>query len=183
MGHHCADASWPPAGSPKFHGDRMVEARAPEGAALRIGSTPASRVMAIGAELELPWVATSMTASPLFKSLSETAGMRLSICWKSGGPPPARQFRPWPPGALAAGPPKPPESPDGRGPLLACGPWAPGCPGVPAAAPFNRVAMIVATRGGSLRSRESSLTLTTTGCLVVKSLTVTVLLTASVDTT
>jgi hypothetical protein len=58
----------------------MVEALVPAGAALRIGSTPANNVIAVGPEEALPSVATSITASPLFKSLTATAGMRLSIC-------------------------------------------------------------------------------------------------------
>jgi len=58
----------------------MVEALVPAGAAVRIGSTPASNVIAVGPEAALPSVATSITASPLLKSLTETAGMRLNIC-------------------------------------------------------------------------------------------------------
>ena len=69
-----------PAGAVKFHGERMVEALVPAGAAERIGSTPASSVIAVGRAVELPSVATSRTASPFCNSETETVGMRLNIC-------------------------------------------------------------------------------------------------------
>jgi hypothetical protein len=55
-------------------------AAAPLGAAVKIGSTPAINVIAVGAELALPSVATSITASPFCRSEIVTPGMRLSIC-------------------------------------------------------------------------------------------------------
>jgi hypothetical protein len=57
-----------------------VAALVPAGAALRIGSTPESRVIAVGSDFALPGVATSMTASPLFNSDIDSEGMRASIC-------------------------------------------------------------------------------------------------------
>ena len=69
-----------PAGAVKFHGERIVEALVPAGAAERIGSTPASSVIAVGPAAELPSVATSKTASPFCNSAIETAGMRPNIC-------------------------------------------------------------------------------------------------------
>src|SRR5207245_1750027 len=159
------DASPPaPAVVPKFQGERSVTALVPGGAALKIGSTPASIVIAVGPALELPSVATSITASPLFRSAIVTAGMRLNICWKSGGPPPLRQV---PPGAPPPGPirspdvplcpaqlpcprplplPDPAVDPVPAGAVACCPDCAPGAP------PFSRSAIICATIGGSLRS-------------------------------
>src|SRR5579864_4754044 len=72
----------PPADSPalRFHGERIIAAPAPAGAALRIGSTPEISLMAVGTEDEVPSVVTTITASPLFKSETEIPGIRLSIC-------------------------------------------------------------------------------------------------------
>src|ERR1019366_1008651 len=109
----------------KFQGERMVPAWL--GEAVRIGSTPLNRMIAVEGELALPSVATIIRASPFCKSASVTAGMRLSICWKSGGPP---ERCPCPfPG-------------DGPSAFAALGvPAAAPPPGPPGAAPFRRMAM------------------------------------------
>jgi hypothetical protein len=57
-----------------------MEALAPFGDALRIGSTPEIILIAVGSDDALPSVATNITASPLLRSEIESAGMRLSIC-------------------------------------------------------------------------------------------------------
>ncbi len=49
------------------------------GAACRIGSTPLIKVIAVPVPA-VPSVETSMTASPLCRSASDDAGIRLSIC-------------------------------------------------------------------------------------------------------
>ena len=53
----------------------------------------------------------------------------------------------------------------------------------PGAPPFSRMAIPMATNGGNLRSSESAVTLTVTGFLVARSVMVTVLFAASVETT
>jgi hypothetical protein len=64
-----------------FHGDKTVAAAfVPAGAAVKIGSTPASIVITVGCEPALPSVATNTTASPLFRSDNGIAGMRANIC-------------------------------------------------------------------------------------------------------
>ena len=50
------------------------------GDACRIGSTPASKVMAVTPEVCGSDVATIMTASPFRKSARAAAGTRLSAC-------------------------------------------------------------------------------------------------------
>src|SRR5579872_3602543 len=85
--HGVVPTSPPPAPPPRFQGDRSIAARLLLGDADRIGSTPLNSVIAVGWVLAVPCVVTIITASPLCKSASETAGIRLSICWKSGGPP------------------------------------------------------------------------------------------------
>src|SRR5260370_22059852 len=63
----CTDYSPPaPAGAFRFHVERMVEALGPAGAAVRIGSTPASKVISAGPQAALPSVATTITAAPWF---------------------------------------------------------------------------------------------------------------------
>ena len=61
------------------------------GAAVRIGSTPASRVMAVTAPEPSPDACpeeeTIMTASPFCRSASELFGKRLNMRCTSGGPP------------------------------------------------------------------------------------------------
>jgi hypothetical protein len=61
---YCVAAS-PPADDPKFHGDSIVAARPLFGDAVKIGSTPLNRVIAVGEEVPDPSVATIITASPL----------------------------------------------------------------------------------------------------------------------
>ena len=120
--------------STRFHGERMVPAWL--GAAVRIGSTPLNRMIAVEGESALPSVATIIKASPFCKSASVTAGMRLNICWKSGAPP-ARCPGPFPfEGASAFA--------VLGGPACRCAPWAAGV------MPFKRMAMRCATIGGSL---------------------------------
>src|ERR1700690_3679270 len=87
---------------PRFQGDKSIAARLLLGEADRMGSTPLSNVIAVGCVLAVPCVATIITASPFCKSASATAGIRFSICWKSGGPP-RRKFPALPPGVLWPG--------------------------------------------------------------------------------
>ena len=63
----------------RFQGDRMVVAAAGE-AAVRIGSTPLSRIITCDGESAAPSVATIISASPFCNWLTVTAGMRFSIC-------------------------------------------------------------------------------------------------------
>ena len=77
--NYCAAIS--PVGPPRLHGDsNIVAARLSFGDAVRIGSTPVSKVIAVGAEFALPSVATTITASSFFRSPTVTAGIRLNIC-------------------------------------------------------------------------------------------------------
>ena len=80
------EPSPPPGEAPRFQGERIVAAAARLGAAVSMGSTPEISVIAVGAEVALPSVATSITASPFCRSEIATLGIRLSICWKSGDP-------------------------------------------------------------------------------------------------
>src|SRR5436305_9856110 len=80
----------PPGDAPRFHGERIVAAAAPLGTAVSIGSMPEIRVIAVGAEVALPSVATTIIASPFCRSEIDALGMRLNICWKSGDPLPRR---------------------------------------------------------------------------------------------
>src|SRR6266702_6304183 len=112
---HQGVASSPPGVLPRLQGVRIVEALA-LGDASRIGSTPPSKVIAVGAPFGPPSVATTMTASPFCKSARVAAGMRLIACCRSGAPPPAGLPIP------AAPPPAP--GPPGGGP-----PERGACPG------------------------------------------------------
>src|SRR5271165_4930881 len=95
---YCGAAASPPADDPRFHGDSIVAARPLLGDAVKIGSTPLNKVIAVGEDVAEPSVATIITAAPLCRSARVTAGSRLNICWKSGGPPeriaPPPQFPP-----------------------------------------------------------------------------------------
>src|SRR5258708_8172292 len=73
-----------------------------------MGSTPASKVMAVDGLLGPPSVATIITASPFCKSAKVAAGIRVIICCRSPVPPPGLPIPPAPLGA---------ELPDG-GPLV-----------------------------------------------------------------
>ena len=72
-----AAASAPP---PRFHGESNIAARLLLGEADKMGSTPLSKVMAVGCVVAVPWVVTIITASPFCKSAMVTAGMRFNIC-------------------------------------------------------------------------------------------------------
>src|SRR5580692_3674862 len=81
--HLCPHYGFPPASPPeplRFHGDNNMAACPPFGDAVRIGSTPVSSVIAVGALLADPSVATIITALPFCKSAMVTAGSRPSIC-------------------------------------------------------------------------------------------------------
>src|SRR5579871_154031 len=105
---------------PTFHGDKVI-AGLPLGVAARIGSTPASRVTAVTV-----WLlgsacdATTITASPTFRSARLPVGSLDNICDRS---PPADL--PPPPGP--PGPPMPP-APRGPPPAAAPAPAAAVCP-------------------------------------------------------
>src|ERR1039458_2696396 len=118
----------------------------PAGAAERIGSTPAIRVMAVTCPGSAPSVLDTMIASPGFSSSSFMAGMRSSIC----GMPPPRPPRTPPRGP--PGPPAPPAAaPGATGGRCAPFPPAPPAPSAPPAPPDARMAISFATISGSLR--------------------------------
>src|SRR5216684_3121596 len=98
---HQGVAASPPGALPRLQGVRIVEALA-LGEASRMGSTPPSKVIAVGAPFGPPSVATTMTASPFCKSARVAAGMRLIICCRSAAPPPGL---PIPPDPLDSAPP------------------------------------------------------------------------------
>src|SRR6266704_472665 len=83
---HQGVAASPPGALPRLQGVRIVEALA-LGEASRMGSTPPSKVIAVGAPFGPPSVATTMTASPFCKSARVAAGMRLIAGCRSGAPP------------------------------------------------------------------------------------------------
>src|SRR5258708_37100931 len=86
----------PPPGEDRFHPESRAAALIPLGAAVRIGSTPLSNVIAGTSDPVVAGVETFMTASSFSKSASVTAGKRLLISWKSGGPPPPGRLPPDP---------------------------------------------------------------------------------------
>src|SRR5579871_1737741 len=176
---------------PTFHGDKVI-AGLPLGVAARIGSTPASRVTAV--TVWLPGSAcdaTTITASPTFKSARVPEGSLDNICDRS---PPADL--PPAPGPPAPGPPGPPIPPGPRDPAppaalalgaAVCPPLlavpaplpepapAPPPPGPPAAAPpFALAANLAATSGGNLRRSEFAVTITVTVFFVARSFRVSV---------
>jgi hypothetical protein len=126
-----------------------------------MASTPLRRIIAVGSELALPSVLTSITASPVCSSARVASGMRFNICCMSPPLPPARP----PPASAPAG------MPD-----AAPGAAAPEAPG---GVPFKRAAIRWATMGGSILSCESPVIFTVTGFLLNRSLTVRVPLEAS----
>src|SRR5260370_24266954 len=66
----------PPPGEDRFHPESRAAALIPLGAAVRIGSTPLSNVIAVTSDPVVPGVETIMTASSFCKSASVTAGKR-----------------------------------------------------------------------------------------------------------
>src|SRR5580658_9067764 len=74
-----------PPGAPSDHGDSSEDALR-FGAAVRMASTPASRVIAVTASEFPPSVETIITASPFCRSDSLLLGRRLNMRCKSGGP-------------------------------------------------------------------------------------------------
>src|SRR5713226_5734303 len=104
---HYGVAASPPPPLLRLHGERIVDALL-LGEASRMGSTPASRVIAVDTPFAPASVATTITASPSCKSASAAAGMRLIVCCRSAVPPP--------PGLPIPLDPPEPETPGG-GPL------------------------------------------------------------------
>jgi len=115
------------------------------GAACRIGSTPLTNVIAVPALEGVPSVERITTASPLWRSVNETAGARLMSRCKSG-PPPERG-----PGAF---PPEAPGTPEGRGfwSIVADAELEDAPDMAAAVIPFKRFAIIWAISGGRLRN-------------------------------
>src|SRR5580704_2478837 len=148
---------------PTFHGDNVIVGL-PLGVAARIGSTPASKVTAVTVRLlGSACDATTITASPTFRSARVPAGSLDNICDRS--PPAALPPPPGPPG-----PPIPP-APRGPPPPAAPVPCVAACPplfavpapppGPPAAAPpLALAANLAAISGGSLRTSEFAVTIT-----------------------
>jgi hypothetical protein len=149
-----------------------MAARLSLGDAERIASTPVSRVIAVGSVAAAPSVATMITASPFCSSEMVTAGIRLNICWKSGGPP-ERKPAPLPGGPLGLESGR--ELSAGLGLVPGAEPEAPAPAVAPLdGVPFNLAAIPSATIAGSFRSCESPPTLTVMGLLLNRSVTVTV---------
>src|SRR5260370_39841062 len=148
----------PPPGEDRFHPESRAAALIPLGAAVRIGSTPLNSVIAVTSDPVVPGVETIMTASSFCKSASVTAGKRLIICWKSGGPPPPALA---PPGPAVAGAPAAGVPAAG----VAAG-W------LPPAGPFSNIAILCAICGGSLRICDSGVSFTVTDSFAKMSLTV-----------
>ena len=137
------------------------------GEADKMGSTPPSSVMAVTSPEFVPCVETIMTASPFCKSASGDGGTRLTICCRSAcAPPPGRAFPPAPPGRCS---PPPWRAPSGAAPA-----------GAPLGTPFNRAAKPWATCAGNLKTCDLDVTLTSTGFLVTRSVTVSVPAAASI---
>src|SRR5258708_2668109 len=70
----------PPPGEDRFHPESRAAALIPLGAAVRIGSTPLSNVIAVTSDPVLPAVEAIMTAPSLYKSPSVTAAQPLIMC-------------------------------------------------------------------------------------------------------
>src|SRR5580704_3145619 len=143
---YCAAAMSPP--ELRLQGERTLAAL---GEAVSKGSTPLNSVIALGAEVSVPCVATRITASPFCNSGSLTSGIRANICWRS--PPPLGRVPP----ALPAGGAQLPPLGDAPAPVFDCVlPPAGVLPGAPSGlTPFSRMAIRCATKGGTFRIWES----------------------------
>lgn len=143
-------------------GVKMLDA-SPFGEASRMGSTPASSVIAVAAFSCVPSVVTIITASPFCKSANVAPGNRLNICCMSPPPEaPGRPDPPMPPAGL-------PASAGGR----ATGELFPFPLAAPSAGvPLIRMAILCANMGGSLRICVSVPIFTVMGFFATRSITV-----------